>query len=224
MGPSVGNRPGFQFGLGQWMLLNLYLAIILASAALVMRVEGRGMFLLALISVTVGVPWILFSLTMALRRPSPRRDMLAIVFLEVYCFTIFGWMALGFGLLEYDRRNLGSLGPGWIPSRSLTFWFVLILSGLGLLSQFIVVPGRRCPRCRRWLLIRQQAEPTTTKQRVLMFEFTWCVGCGARWKHNRDCPDWVDASDPAYDEWFGLGPRVTARRRLTKAIRIGRRY
>jgi hypothetical protein len=182
--------------------------------------KGRPAFPFALVGATIGVPWILFFLTMFLRRPSPRRDALAIVLRELFFLTVLGWMALAIGHIS---RKAGSPATGWIPSRSPIFWFFSTLVGLGFLSLFIVIPDRRCPSCRRRLLIRPQTIPRVTKRWILMFEFIWCVGCGARWKYNKGIPAWTDASDPSYDEWFGLGPKVTARRRLAEAWKVGRR-
>jgi hypothetical protein len=152
------------------MLLNVYLAIVLAATALVLGVEHWGRRRLTLIGVSITVPWVLRLLTMFLR-PSPARDVLAIA-----C----GWMF---------RISL-LLSMGWVMSVvgkpfPFAFWLVSALVGLGLIVQATVFLDHQCPACRGRCLVEQQSVLRVTKRRMLLFTFAWCLSCGARWKRNR---------------------------------------
>lgn len=217
MGPFAGKPTRLQFRLGQWMLLNVYLAIILASVALVARMEGRGAGLLALVGVTTGVPKILRFLTLLLIRPSPRRDALAIVFNLLIFLAVAVWATL---FVAFIVRNPAIVGFRATSLNSLLIWYIPSVLWLMTLVAASAIFERRCPACRRWYLIKPQSVQPVTKRRVLLFTFVWCVACGARWKHNRKAPKWADASDPAYDACFGLGAAAPIRRRLADAWKL----
>ncbi len=179
MGLIVGKLPRLQFRLGPWMLLNIYLAIVLAAAVMLARAEGRLAFLLTFIGVTTGLPWLLHFLTMLLLRPSPRSDALAISFRELFCMAGFVWIIL-FMTLLYETRP-SKVAPGPInPLQSPAFWILSAWVGLGYLVRATVIFERRCPACRRWSLVAARSGQRNTKRRVLLFDSSgaWPAGRG----------------------------------------------
>jgi hypothetical protein len=216
MRPRLGHTSRFRYTLGQWMVLNVYLAIILAMVVLVASVEDPVDFVFALALGSFWLPLILRFVTMLLLRSGPRRDALAIVFGGLWLVTSAFWAALfAFAVL----RDPVALGPAMTRGKILCVLIpAVLLAGIGVLRDFRSELKGRCPSCRRWRLVHPQSVPRATWRRVLLFEFAWCAACRSRWKRNRKAPTWSDASDPAYDEWFGLRAPVTIRHRLDDAL------
>ncbi len=115
MRPDGRERP-LRFRLGQWMILNIYLALILGSVVLVARMKWGVARLLTFIGVTIGLPWLLRFITLLLIRPSPRRDTLTFVFGMLSTIAMSIWLVLFLSLFELEgRKKLGALSWSAFP-------------------------------------------------------------------------------------------------------------
>ncbi len=208
MSSSVGRAPRFRFTLGQVMVLNIYLAATLAVVAPVMRIEGWADSLIAWFCVTSLLPMGLDLLTLALLRPSARRDGVRVTFSVLGGLSIMVWATL---LAWAVYRKPTALSSGANP-RQVRLW--LTLTGTFFWVAWLAAAWRAlrgvCPACRRSILVPPMSVRPATSRRTLIHVFAWCPACGRRWMRNRRAPAWADASDPSYDIGFGLSTNRAA--------------
>jgi hypothetical protein len=210
MSSSASPAPRFRFTLGQMMVLNVYLAATLAVVAPVMRIEDRADLMIVWFCVTSLLPMGLDLLTLALLRPSARRDGVRVSFrfLGGLCFMV--WATL---LAWAVYRRPTALWPGANP-RQVRLWVTLTGTFFWVASLAAAWRALRgvCPACRRSILIPPVSVRPATRRRTLIYIFAWCPACGRRWMRNSRVPAWADASDPSYDIGFGLGTNRAAAR------------
>jgi hypothetical protein len=206
MSPSVVDPPRFRHTLGQLMVLNVFLAILLAALVYAIKMgagDANGVAR-ALLVLTLGLPVALEVATMLLLGPGPRRDgLMALVkvlpvLLMTSATTLFAWSEI---------RNATLLGPGF---KNPGFRLTLIVTCLAFWAGFIIYARslfpRRCPSCGWRCLVLPRSGMKDTHVQCNLFEYAWCMACGARWKRRRPATKrWVDASDPAEDSFFHPG-------------------